>query len=305
MMRPPRRLPRLVALALTAYLVGCADKDDTAADADAGGSDTGDTGGGEGNDASATNPSTSGASQTTQSSADDEGTTAPADSGSEEGGFITPPDGGIEGQCDPGAQDCPKGEKCTAYVSTPGGATVDANKCVPDMGDKQFGEMCERMTDNDDCDVGLFCMTDISGNTGPGFCLEFCEVDDPLGSCENGGTCIGFNDGTLPLCQNECDPLIQDCPSGQGCYAALDTFVCAGTANDPGSDGDECLVIQGCNPGLVCISGPAGCTDRCCTPICDLNGDGTECVDPSESCVPASENPKPGLENVGFCVVPE
>jgi len=241
-------------------------------------------------------------------SADDEGTTAaPDDDGpaDDDSGFLEQPDGGVVNTCDPGAQDCPKGEKCTAYVSTPGGRTVDANKCVPDIGDKVFGESCERMEDNDDCEVGFFCMTDVSGHIGEGFCLEFCIENQP---CEFGGTCIGFNDGALPVCQNECDPLLQDCPIGQGCYRALELFVCAmpGPPEGLGNDGDPCATIQGCNPGLICANGTEGCgaESGCCTPICDLSEPDT-CTSPSEDCLQVLADPPPEWQDVGACAIPE
>jgi hypothetical protein len=243
----------------------------------------------------------SGGSNGTDTGPDDSG-----DDGMDSGGFITPPDGGIEGQCDPAAQDCPEGQKCSSYVSTPGGATVDATHCVDVMGDVQWGEQCTRIEGNDDCAAGLFCMTDISGNTGEGLCLEYCEINQP---CEFGGECFAFNDGALPLCEVECDPLFPACPDGQGCYAAFDSFVCAtpGFPAGAGGDGDTCATIQGCQPGLLCKGGTAGCTTEsgCCTPVCDLSGGADQCSDPSESCVAALEQPGPGQEDVGYCTVPE
>jgi hypothetical protein len=223
----------------------------------------------------------------------------------DDGGFITPPDGGIEGQCDPAAQDCPEGQKCSSYVSIPGGQTVDATHCVDTMGEVQWGEQCERIDGNDDCAAGLFCMTDISGNTGPGLCLEYCDINQP---CEFGGTCFAFNDGALPLCEVECDPLAPSCPMGQGCYAAFESFVCAlpGFPAGGGGDGDPCATIQGCQPGLLCKGGTAGCNQEsgCCTPVCDLNGGADQCSDASEMCIQALDTPGPGQEDVGYCGVP-
>jgi hypothetical protein len=238
-------------------------------------------------------PSTSGA---------DQGATSDPDT---MGGFIDQPDGGVVGQCDPYEQDCPKGEKCTSYVATPGGETVDATKCVPIIGDDLWGEPCERMAENDTCAAGFFCMTDVSGHTGTGTCLEYCQVGQP---CVYGGECFAFNDGVLPVCEVLCDPLLQDCPEGQGCYAAFDNFVCAmpGAAAGEGNDGDPCYTIQSCNPGLICRGGTAGCPmdGACCTPICDMMGPPEQCIDPSEDCVQALDNPPPGLESVGYCGVP-
>ncbi len=226
--------------------------------------------------------------------------------GGDEGGFINDPDGGIVGQCDPAAQDCPRGQKCTSYVATPGGTTVDATQCVEIIGDDQWGESCERMEGNDTCGAGLFCMTEISGGTGEGRCLEYCVVNQP---CEFGGECFAFNDGALPVCEVTCDPLAPDCPGGQGCYAAFNNFVCAipGPANGMGADGDPCNTIQSCNPGLVCRGGTAGCAAEaaCCTPFCDLSEGNAGCTEGGESCIQALDEPPPGLEDVGYCGIPE
>ncbi|MCA9706983.1 MAG: hypothetical protein KDK70_14110 [Myxococcales bacterium] len=217
--------------------------------------------------------------------------------------FLVPPDGGVVGQCDPYEQDCPRGEKCTSYVATPGQETVDSTKCVPIIGEDLWGEPCERMADNDTCAPGYFCMTDVSGHTGTGTCLEYCSPEVP---CENGGDCFPFNDGALPLCEVTCDPLLQDCPVGQGCYAAFDGFLCAqpGAPEGLGNDGDPCSTVQSCNPGLICRTGTAGCPmdGACCTPICELGVD--DCSDPAEDCVPALEDPPPGLVDVGYCGIP-
>lgn len=221
------------------------------------------------------------------------------------GDFLIPPDGGVVGQCDPYTQDCPKGEKCTSYVATPGQATVDATKCVPIIGDDLWGEPCERMEDNDTCAAGYFCMTDVSGHTGTGSCLEYCSPGVP---CEHGGECFAFNDGALPVCEVTCDPILQDCPAGQGCYAAFDAFVCAqpGAPEGQGGDGDPCNTIQSCNPGLICRTGTAGCPmdGACCTPVCELSGPPDQCVDVAEECVQALDDPPPGLQDVGFCGIP-
>jgi hypothetical protein len=265
---------------------GGEDGDDGGEDGDDGG-DTGDDGGDTGGDGG-----------------DDGGD---GDSG---GAFIEAPDSGDLGQCDPGAQDCPnEDEKCTAYVTEPGYCCVDANKCVPVIGDKQFGDPCTRSEDNDDCDKGYFCMTKTSGDTGDGVCYEFCIPNTPDQCLDGGGTCIPFNDGVLPMCQTTCDPLVQDCPPEMGCYAAYDNFVCArpGVDDGKGNDGDDCYTIQSCLPGNVCVGAGSleGCTgDRCCTPICDLSM-ADPCTAP-ETCTAWFEegSAPPGLEDVGVCVIP-
>lgn len=297
-------------LLLLGSLVGACDSDKNVAGGDTGGADDD----GDGGTTTFGMPSTASAGNSNTSNASNSGAGTDAGDGMDDamadesgGGFIQPPDGGVTGQCSPSEQDCAKGEKCTSFVSTPGGETVDATKCVPATGDAVAGESCTREAENDDCAAGFFCMTDVSGHTGMGFCLEYCDTD--VGTCEYGGDCFGFNDGALPVCQVTCDPLLQDCSPGLGCFAAFDNFVCAqpGFPDGGGQDGDECATIQGCEPGLICRSGTAGCTTEsgCCTPLCAISGGGAECTDPQEMCIAALDAPPPSLTDVGFCGIPQ
>ena len=77
---------------------------------------------------------------TTDVEPDDETTTDGGDTDSTTTGGFFPdmPDQGTG--CLPGvADDCPDGEKCSAYVMEPGYCCVDTNACVPIIGDKQYG----------------------------------------------------------------------------------------------------------------------------------------------------------------------
>jgi hypothetical protein len=226
--------------------------------------------------------------------------------------FVVIPDGGATNTCDPAEQDCPEGEKCTGYVVEVGSCCVDANKCVPVIGNGQLGDPCVRTLDNDDCDVGLFCMTKTSGSTGDGVCLAFCNVATQ--DCVEDGlpdaNCIAFNDGTLPLCQDSCDPITQDCGNNLGCYGVGEQgFVCSmpGYEEGLGNAGDMCYTVQSCKPGLGCTAAEVldGCNAaRCCSPYCDLN-EPDPCTAP-EQCVPYYEEgtAPPNYENVGLCAVP-
>ncbi len=230
----------------------------------------------------------------------------------EDNPFVELPDGGATNTCDPAAQDCPDGEKCTGYVVEDGYCCVDANKCVPVIGDGQVGDPCTRTTDNDDCAVGLFCMTKTSGSTGDGVCLAFCDASTQ--DCGEDGlpdaTCVSFNDGVLPLCQDDCDPLLQDCDGVLGCYGVgTQGFVCSlpGYEDGLGNDGDMCFTIQSCKPGLQCTATEVldGCSAaRCCSPFCDL-AEADPCTAP-EACVAYFEmgTAPPGYETVGLCVIP-
>ena len=312
-----KRLTWTMAATALLFAPACGDKSDPAADTSSSSSDgtTGDTDSGTTTSATASASDTNNTSDstssttgnTTDTTTDSNSTTASG--GTTTMGFIDPPDGGVVGQCDPGLQDCMgMDEKCTGYVTMPGDCCVDANHCVPVTGNKQFGEECTRVDGDDDCAAGLFCMTKTSGSTGMGVCLEYCVVGDDS-TCENGGTCNGFNDGALPMCQEACDPLIQDCTPPQGCFAAFDGFVCANpNLDEGGGDGDPCYTIQSCQPGLVCVSADFldGCNDTaCCTPWCDLN-EPDPCTG-SESCEAwyAMGEAPPGHDDVGACTIPQ
>ncbi|MCA9638685.1 MAG: hypothetical protein KC420_21795, partial [Myxococcales bacterium] len=82
--------------------------------------------------------------------AGDDGTgSASASTGSSSGDATTTGDPGTDNECDPSKQDCPEGEKCTPYVKEGMGCCVNATHCVPDEGDKQFGDLCTRMNGTD------------------------------------------------------------------------------------------------------------------------------------------------------------
>lgn len=291
--RPPNATHRLSVVSLATVLaLGCSSKEITNGQDD----ELGDV--------------TSGTEEDSTDSEDSDGSTSlPSD----EGVFVELPDGGGTNTCDPASQDCPDGEKCTGYVVEQGYCCVDANKCVPVTGSKQVGDPCIRTADNDDCDVGLFCMTKTSGSTGDGVCLAFCNAATQ--DCGEDGLpdamCVSFNDGVLPLCQDDCDPLLQDCDGGLGCYGVgAQGLVCSlpGYEDGLGNDGDMCYTIQSCKPGLQCAPTEVldGCSaSRCCSPFCDLT-EADPCTAP-EACVPYFElgTAPPGSENVGLCGIPE
>lgn len=226
-------------------------------------------------------------------------------------GFILEPDGGVSGQCDPKVQDCPEGEKCTAVSDAPGDPW-GINTCVPTMGDSQVGDPCDiqdgKYTGHDNCDVGLICLlTDDEGFGGA--CVEFCDSND---ACpKTGAKCVVYNDGSLPICLTDCDPLLQDCPEGQACYnSAGDDFVCfkESAMAGEGAPGDECAFINQCQKGSFCAAADAlaECTSAsCCTPYCPVSGGNAPCNAGEECTVFFEEGmAPPGLEDVGVCAVP-
>ena len=217
-------------------------------------------------------------------------------------GFV--PDTGCAGAgfyCTPGceifAQDCPEGEKCTAYASS--GGTWDAEKCVFVMGDLEPGEPCTydgRVEATDDCGPTSMCYD--------GFCRSFCPgiPEDPM--CPDGFGCTASSYGDpLALCLAHCDPLAQDCAAGS-CYWHNDQFLCNPTGGI--AIGEPCGFVSDCGPGNACIDQllVPGCIGAsCCSPYCNLEQPdcaglpGTECVawfDPGEA--------PDGLDHVGVCV---
>jgi hypothetical protein len=243
---------------------------------------------------------------------DDNGdTTGNGDDDADDGpGFVLPPDGGAANECDPKVQDCPKGQKCTAWAND-GGTFWNANRCVDASGDGVSGDVCQvegsGVSGIDTCDVGFICMnTDEQGN---GTCVKFCQGENE--DCDPGDLCAIYNDGVLPICLVGCDPLLQDCPMGQGC---IDTpngqFICFTDASGAmGTDGDACPPEDGensCDPGYWCGQGSTGCMDvNCCTAYCDLSGADT-CVAPDE-CISFYGDPDsapPEYVDVGVCALP-
>ncbi len=303
-------------------LVACGDKapSDPTMTANTAMSATDDTGGAESTTGvTSGGPVTTSASATEDEASSDPATTTPNPSSAtttsatatEGGGFIQEPDGGISGQCDPKIQDCPEGEKCTAVSDAPG-EPWGINKCVAVMGNDQVGDPCDiqdgKYTGLDNCDVGLICLlTDDEGIGGA--CVEFCDSNDkcPL----TGAKCVVYNDGSLPICLSDCDPLIQDCPEGQACYnSAGDDFVCFKESAMPGegAPGDECAFINQCQKGSFCAAADALAmcmTASCCTPYCPVSGGNAPC-NAGEECTAffVEGMAPPGFEDVGVCAVP-
>jgi hypothetical protein len=299
-------------VAVVAVALGCPASEDTPSGGDEGPADD------EGNDTEASAgsaESTMGGSDPTMTSTsgnDNGGSSDPSgpqDSGEDEGqSFVVPPDGGSANECDPKAQDCPDGQKCTAWAND-GGTFWNANRCVAITGENVAGDPCmvegSGVSGVDDCGLGNICMYTNEENFGT--CIAFCQGENE--DCDPGSVCAIYNDGVLPICLVSCDPLIQNCPELQAC---IDTpngaFICFTDASgEAGMAGDPCPEEHGensCDPGMWCGAGTSGCDAvNCCTPYCDL-GDGG-CVAPNECLSFFGEgNAPPGYENVGVCIVP-
>lgn len=236
----------------------------------------------------------------------------------DEAGFVVEPDGGgIAIECDVWAQDCPDDEKCMPWVSDGGGAW-DATRCTPLTDNPgQPGDACTAEGGGgsgvDDCDVGVMCW-DVDPETGQGVCLALCEGSPDAPLCSDPDTsCSITNDGVLPLCLPACDPLLQDCPGGQGCYWLFDeSFVCApDVSGDLGGEGEACdgFTLNLCDPGLQCMPAEAvpGCTSAtsCCSVFCDLEDVDPGCLEGQEcTALFAEGEAPPGTEFYGVCAIP-
>jgi hypothetical protein len=78
----------------------------------------------------------------------------------------------------------------------------------------------------DTCELGAMCWN--VDTDGDGTCIEICSgsSDDP--QCTTPGTtCAIANGGAIAVCMPTCDPLIGDCPAGQGCYPVGEALACA------------------------------------------------------------------------------
>ena len=217
--------------------------------------------------------------------------------------------------CDTWAQDCPEGEKCTAYATS--GTQWDNNKCVEIKGDGQPGDDCmvfgDTLGGDDDCGVGSMCWS-IDPDTELGYCVGFCQGSPNDPECGEGTVCGIFNNGVLPLCLPTCDPLAagSDCPDPNQLCVPLDNgdaFVCVLDTEDSGPFATECELLNSCDQGLLCVPGelvPDCFEDNCCTEYCDLDsmeGDG-QCSGAGQKCIPYYEDQPPAeYEHVGVCAL--
>ena len=212
-------------------------------------------------------------------------------------------------RCDVWTQDCPDGEKCTAWADD-GGNSWNDTLCVP-VGPDKPGEPCTLdgiiTSGRDSCELGSMCW-----HVDPelhGTCVSLCEGswDAPL--CAEGMSCMIANDGALNLCHSGCDPLLQDCEQGWTCVAGQDGGMCILGANLLGGEGDPCEHANACKAGLACVDGaeiPACEGSMCCSPYCDHTLPNTCPGAPEVSCVPWYEPGKApsGYEPLGSCALP-
>lgn len=239
------------------------------------------------------------------------------------GGKVDMGSGG--GMCDVFTQDCPNGEKCTAYGPT-GTYIPQGIKCVPlPDNPKGHNEPCSVGSEglgDDNCSTGSVCL-DLDYD-GSGFCLPYCTGDPDNPICEDDRTCVklffGYQFGN---CFRQCDPLVQDCAPGEGCYMDATTvgntgFVCLPVVQEGIGKGfgEGCIGWSSCQPGYACVFDkfvPDCKFGLCCSSWCDTS-EADPCAQFEQMGMPDSleciawyqgVTPPPGLENVGICGIPE
>jgi len=209
--------------------------------------------------------------------------------------------------CEVLTQDCFPTHKCVPYATQPGTSSFDANKCMPILGDKQWGEACTLSSYSeaqDDCAGDGFCwkLKWVQGELH-GVCVPFCAGTPQNLICPLGWGCQ-FS-GAVAVCGHYCDPLVQDCPDSYGCYWVGNNFQCLLVAT-PAGENHACDEVADCYPGLACVDkalvpGCVGADPNCCTPWCSLGA--PNCESPL-ACVPFFEQDElpAALADIGICV---
>ena len=212
---------------------------------------------------------------------DGDGDTTANDSLEAGGSFYAgPSDWWGPAECDVFFQDCPDGEKCVSYSSF--GDALDAQKCVPVLGNGQPGDPCISsgiVEATDDCGQNSYCWA--AGDTG--ICVEMCQGTLDAPTCSMGECSV--EDDFLALCLPTCDPVLQDCVQGLGCHWFNEHFTCTPTADV--ALGEACDTVDDCAAGLTCLNAdmlPNCGGVGCCASYCEVDAAqpcpqmGTECV---------------------------
>lgn len=217
--------------------------------------------------------------------------------------------------CDVWQQDCARGEKCMPWAND-GSGVWNALACRPVAPDPaQPGDTCFvegfGASGYDTCDFGAMCW-DVDPATLTGVCVEQCTGTPMAPICSDPDTtCVAVVPGIVEVCLQVCDPLLQDCPEGNGCYPSDDAFVCLPMEPVVGGVGEPCEAHPDCIAGTLCVD-PAlvpGCMPGavgCCTSWCDVTEPMPHAVcEPGQQCEPYwEEGVSPGIEQEGICAVP-
>ncbi len=228
--------------------------------------------------------------------------------------IIPRPDGQVNNfDCDIFGQDCPRGEKCSAYSVLPGGNEFSGTHCVPiadNPGAPDEPCMVQRniWTGLDDCELGSMCWY-VDPKTLEGRCIPLCSPPEEAPTCiDPTRSCDITAQGFPLLCLTLCHPLAQDCVPGDVCVDTGADFHCVRQTDGGGggAPGDPCQWMAECDPGAACIdsSNFSRCDDTsCCSPFCTV-GDATPCL-AGQQCVPyhAKGSAPVGFEDLGLCAV--
>lgn len=218
-------------------------------------------------------------------------------------------------------QDCGPDDKCMPWADD-GGDWWNWWRCSPVVEDAAaVGEACMVLGSPtggvDTCDAHSMCW-DVNPATSEGHCVAFCEGDQDNPLCDNPDEqCLNPEDQVLVICLPACDPLLQDCSDGNGCYPTGDWpdelrgFVCVPERLDAAEPGAPCDLVSSCEAGSLCVHYEyvPGCEKReaCCVSYCDLHS-----AEPNAPCLPEQECISfieegagfPPWPEIGYCGIP-
>lgn len=221
-------------------------------------------------------------------------------------GFVPRLDVPDDARCSLQLQNCPTGTKCMPWAND-GVVTLNDTYCSP-LADRPnpIGAACavegSIFTGIDDCIRGAICWN-VDQMTNTGTCFELWRGDAEHPICVDPSTVPLYTDnGFGTVCVPHCNPLVQDCFDGQGCYPYWDLFAClSDVSGRTGAPADPCDGFADCDPGTACVEAPECDAAACCVPFCDTTA--PECPD-GTACTPwyADEShAPPALDNVGIC----
>jgi hypothetical protein len=209
-------------------------------------------------------------------------------------------DGASPGDCDPVAQSCATGQRCTLNHNTP----LNTTFCETGNGTQAEFMSCAPTQSSDNCLRGTVCL---GVNATTSVCRKFCNDD---GDCGPNVCAISIEptNGPLHACAQTCMVLQQStCTiTGEACYLGLTTMgqptqQCntAGTK----TDGERCDLSNQCLPGLLCIDAQIGDASGGfrCHKACNFGTAGSACIASSDCANNGSCCPFVNQGGLGYC----